>query len=296
MRTSACLSSCWWLALSLFAQAGLRHAAAQEVIHFPTVTLFATDPLGSENGSTDILINPIPDLRADDGKTVQVDLLPQPGARFLAGTPGNAVVTIADPLANASIMEFLEPTNNAVFSTLDEIPVMLRAFAPDDVFLAGEVFANNLKIADVSFCCWLCPCAQPVPGMETLLQIPVPWEPGGLPPRTWQGWTNVQAGDYRLTARAYGGSVLESHSVNITVLDLTLNVSVNADGSVLLVIPQGSLVPGGYEAEFSQDLCTWTRLGSFLPGNVAAFFYDDAPSGESTRGFYRSVWMAPHQP
>jgi hypothetical protein len=90
--------------------------------------------------------------------------------------------------------------------------------------------------------------------------------------------------------------VAEAVPVNITVLDLTLRIFVQTDGAVTLVIPQGSLVAGGYDAETSQDLHTWTRLGPFLPGNVAAFYYDDPPADARGRRFYRSVRVAPRAP
>jgi len=166
------------------------------------------------------------------------------------------------------------------------------------VFLTAEVVANNARIATVSYCCWLCPCFRPLPGQETILQIPVPWEDGRPSPRTWQGWTNVHAGSYRLTSTATGenGTVVEAAPVNITVLDLTLRIFVQTDGAVTLVIPQGSLVAGGYDAEASEDLHTWTRLGPFLPGNVAAFYYDDPPANMRGRRFYRSVRVPPRVP
>ena len=193
-------------------------------------------------------------------------------------------------------LEFIQPTNGAFFSTLDEIPIMLRAVASNDVFLTGEVFANQwTKVGDVSYCCSLCPCFRPVEGQETILQIPVPWEGGRPPSRPWQGWTNVQARTYRLTARSTGqnGTVLEAVPVNITVLDRTLRIFVRADGTVTLVIPQGSMVPGGYDLEASADLRTWTRLGPFEPGNVAAFYYDVPPESARERRFYRSVYVPP---
>lgn len=198
---------------------------------------------------------------------------------------------------NPPVLQFIDPTNNAVFSTLDEVPIVLRAFAPDDVFPTAEVLANNQVIATASYCCWLCPCFRPLPGQETLLQIPVPWEHGSPPPRTWQGWTNVHAGNYRLSARAVGenGTVIESAPVNITVLDLTLHISVSADGAVMLVIPNGSLVAGGYDAEASPDLLNWRRLGPFQPGNVAAFYFDEPPADARKRKFYRSVRVPPRR-
>jgi hypothetical protein len=199
---------------------------------------------------------------------------------------------------NTPVFQFIEPTNNAVFSTLAEIPVVLRAFASNDVFLTADVFANQQEIASVGYCCWLCPCFRPLEGQETILQIPVPWQDGMPPQRIWQGWTNVQAGNYRLTAQATGenGTVVEAAPVNITVLDLTLRIFVRADGTVLLVIPQGSLVTGGYDAEASPDLRTWTRLGPFLPGNVTAFYFDDPPESARERRFYRSVYIPPRPP
>ena len=200
--------------------------------------------------------------------------------------------------AQLPVLQFVQPTNSAVFSTIDEIPVLLRAFAPSDVFPTAEVFANQIKIATVSYCCTLCPCAAPWPGREMTLQIPVPWDGSKPPERTWQGWTNVQAGTYRLTARAVGenGTMIEAAPVTITVLDLTLQIFVRPDGAVTLVIPQGSLVTGGYDLEASQDLRTWTRLGPFEPGNVAAFYHDVPPESARNKRFYRSVHVAPRVP
>src|SRR5436189_3138570 len=85
--------------------------------------------------------------------------------------------------AQLPVLQFIQPTNSAVFSTMDEIPVLLRAFAPSDVFPTAEVFANEIKIATVSYCCTLCPCAAPMQGRETTLQIPVPWD--GTKPPAW---------------------------------------------------------------------------------------------------------------
>jgi hypothetical protein len=193
-----------------------------------------------------------------------------------------------------AVLDFLQPTNHAVFSTTDEVPIMLRASAPDDVFLSAEVFGNSQPIASVSYCCSLCPCARPQPGQETILQIPVPWSEGHPPLRAWQGWTNVTAGVYELTARAAGenGSVVEAVPVTITVLDLGLEIFIQSDGSVMLVIREGALVPGGYDLEASPDLYTWTRLGSFGPGDVAAFYHDR--NHVFARRFYRSVYVPPH--
>ena len=53
------------------------------------------------------------------------------------------------------ILQFLQPTNGAVFSTSDEIPMVLHSFAPNDVFPTADVLANQSKIATVSYCCTL---------------------------------------------------------------------------------------------------------------------------------------------
>jgi len=198
--------------------------------------------------------------------------------------------------AQTPVLQFVAPTNGAFFSTTDEIPVVLRAVASNDVFLTANVLANGAKLATVSYCCALCPCWHPMPGEETTLQIPVPRN-AGLPSRVWQGWTNVMPGSYELTAVATGemGTVLQAEPVKLTVLDLSLRIFLSPDG-VGLVLPEGSLSPGGYDAEASDDLRTWRRLGPFQPGNVAAFYFE--PSSEQARGqrFYRAVYVPPRAP
>jgi hypothetical protein len=193
------------------------------------------------------------------------------------------------------ILEFIQPTNGAVFGVEEEIPVMIRAFSSDDAFPTAELFANQGQIATLSYCCALCPCPAPFQGQEMILQIPVPWDEGGPPSNLWQGWKSDQAGIYRLTARATGqyGTMIETEPVTITVLDRTLHIDVGVDGAVTLRIPQGSLVPGGYDLEASEDLQKWTRLGPFLPGDVAAFYYDVPPPSAREMRFYRSVYVPP---
>jgi len=196
--------------------------------------------------------------------------------------------------AAGPVLEFLQPTNKAIFSTTDEVPIMLRAFAPDDLILSADVLADGRSIGEASFCCALCPCAHPLPGQELILQIPEPRE-NGLPfSRPWKGWTNVPAGVHQLSARAttQNGTKVEAAAVAITVLDRTLRIHLDAEGNAVLVIPQGSMGPGGYDLEASEDLVTWTRLGPFEPGNVAAFYFDHALDPVRKRArFYRSVYV-----
>src|SRR5206468_10908172 len=118
--------------------------------------------------------------------------------------------------ADSPVLQFLQPTNNAVFTSRDEIPIILRGYASNDVFPTADVFAHFQKIATVSYCCTLCPCVAPFPGYETILQIPAPRQGGMPPPNPWQGWTNVMAGMYQLTARATGQNATVVSAVPVT--------------------------------------------------------------------------------
>ncbi len=201
-------------------------------------------------------------------------------------------VTITVGRAETSpLLRFVEPARNGLYSTLDEVPIVLRAWASNDVFLTAEIFANSTKIAEASFCCWLCPCAHPFPGQETILQIPVR-PPVGVPSRPWQGWQPDHAGILYLTARAVGenGTIVEALPVRILVYDPVLHISVREDGTVGLVIREGSVSPGSYDAEASPNLVEWTRLGEFAPGNVAAFYTDPPAPEPRRRRFYRAVF------
>jgi hypothetical protein len=197
--------------------------------------------------------------------------------------------------AQVALLEFNQPTNNAVFSSLDEIPILLRGAAMEnDVFAAGELFADGKKIADLSYCCALCPCAAPQIGRETILQIPVAWNGTTPPSRPFQGWTNPPVGVHLLTARATGenGTKVEATPVTITVFDGSLEVfKNNTDGTLSLVIPLGSMTPGRYDLEASDDLRNWTRVGEFGPGNVAAFYFGIPIESSRNARFYRSVYI-----
>jgi hypothetical protein len=197
--------------------------------------------------------------------------------------------------AQVAVLEFNQPTNNAVFSNLDEIPILLRGIAGDDVFPTAELFADGKKIADLSYCCAFCPCAAPQNGRETILQIPIPWNGTSAPPRLFQGWTNPPVGVHRLNARALGehGTAVEAPPVTVTVFDRRLEIFENTDGTVTLVIPQGSLVPGNYHLEASDDLGTWTTVGEFGPGNVAAFYFSIPIEKSRKPQFYRSLYLPP---
>jgi hypothetical protein len=194
----------------------------------------------------------------------------------------------------AQLLQFIQPTNGAVYSTRDEIPIVLRASVPGDVIFSADVFANfHQKIGTALYCCPVCLCVRPEPGQETILQFPASYNgtpPGGL----WRGWTNVPAGEYELTAKAVSeqGTAVEATPVNITVLDLTLHIYGGTDSTVVLSIGQGAMVRGGYDLEISEDLQTWTRLGPFSPGNVAAFYWDTPPENTRVR-FYRAVYIPP---
>lgn len=212
-------------------------------------------------------------------------------AAGLTALLGSRMATAGD--GKPAVLEFIEPADGGIFSTLDEIPVALRAFAPGDAFFSAEVKVDGRVLATAQYCCPMCPCPKPPDGQETTLRIPVPWN-GGTPPKNpWQGWRPGHPGIYRLTATAIGrnGTVLESAVLTITVIDLNLRISVGSDGGVILVLPQGSLVSGGFDLEASDDLTVWARLGPFQPGAIAAFYYDTPPA-ETRRRYYRAVRLA----
>ena len=194
------------------------------------------------------------------------------------------------------MLAFTEPLGGQIYMAASNVPIVLRAFAPDDVFLSAEVFADGGLIGVATFCCALCPCAHPLPGMETVLQIPTPWNDGRPPAQVWQGWTNTPDGLHRLTARAVGenGTTVESPPVMISVREMRLFIGPNAEqkGAYVLAIPNGALLDeGSIDLEVSSDLRTWERLGPFSPGNVSAFYWDAPPVSARERRFYRAVWV-----
>ncbi len=204
-------------------------------------------------------------------------------------TAGQGAIGVVSPIP---VFEFVAPTNSAVFSTLQEIPIVLRAHIPGDLIPFADVFANQENIGRAAQCCPFCPCARPMPGQETILQIPAPWDEGAPPSTIWQGWTNAPAGIHRLTARGMSenGTAFDTAPVTITVLDLTLQIAAVSPEGVTLVIPHGSMAPGRYDLESSENLVTWTRLGPFQPGAVAAFYVDHPPGHPRRQRYYRSVY------
>ena len=121
---------------------------------------------------------------------------------------------------------------------------------------------------------------------------------GAAPAKTRleKGWTNPPVGMHRLTARATSehGTTVETAPLSVTVIDPTLEIFTNKDdGTLTLVIPQGSLSPGKYDLQASDDLRTWIRLGEFEPGNVAAFYFNLPIETNRKARFYRSAYIEP---
>ena len=190
-------------------------------------------------------------------------------------------------------LAFEEPKDGAVYRAGAEVPFRLRAEAAGDVFLAAEIRTNGTFLASAGFCCWLCPCAHPLPGMTTILQIPGPHvadSPGILP---WQGWRFSTPGKYIVEAVAIGenGMVVAAPPITLRVeaINLKLGIELDPDGGVRLALPEGSLFPERLAVELSIDLVHWERLGDFEPGNVAAFFHDQANTHAATPRYYRAV-------
>lgn len=195
-------------------------------------------------------------------------------------------------------MEFAEPLSNAVYSNKDEIPVLIHASAAEDAILSAELFVDGVSAGVASFCCPFCPCAYPIDGMDTWLQRFAPWEDGKPPLKMVEGLPPLRAGSHRLVAKAFSrnGAVLESAPVTLLVVDRSIAIHHQADGSVQLVIREGSMTPGHFDLEVSADLNSWTRVGEFLPGNVAAFFTDPPQIPPWPSRYYRSVFVPPGPP
>ncbi len=194
-------------------------------------------------------------------------------------------------------LTFEQPADGATFKAGAEVPVRLNAAAPDDVFPGAQLSANGTVFASAGFCCWLCPCARPIAGMATTLQIPAPHELERPSVKPWQGWRFRAPGTYVLTASATGenGTQLSAQPVTIHIeeIDLQLRMTIDADSLVRLALPEGSLFPEPLEMEMSHDLTNWTRLGPLEPGNVAAFFREAITPPDPRPRYYRAVSTGP---
>lgn len=205
---------------------------------------------------------------------------------------GSLAITV-----NGGTLTFEEPRDGDVFVEGQAIPIVLAGFAPDEVYLNADVFADGTPIGTATFCCPLCPCALPTPGVGTVLQIPFPWGPNDPPrPQPWQGWADATPGIHTLTATATGanGQPVAARSIQIFVahphgLDVSVRAVTEPEHRLEFVIPEGSLVPGGFRMEMSRDFVSWQRLGDFEPGNVAAFFSDRPDPNDVQPRFYRAV-------
>ncbi len=216
-------------------------------------------------------------------------------ASFLnPGAWSRAVLLLASPEALSQVkLAFENPKPDAVFKAGAEVPVLLTAYAPNDFFPAAALFANGEPFAQTTYCCRLCPCAYPLKGVTTTLQIPAPYDPERPSSEPWRGWRFSTPGTYVLTAHAtsLAGAVADAPPVTIRIeaIDLHLRITVSSDGMIHFVLPEGSLFPENLALETSHDLKNWQRLGPFEPGNVAAFFRDVPDPKVSTPRYYRAV-------
>lgn len=194
-------------------------------------------------------------------------------------------------------IQFVEPKADAVFDEGQPIPIAAVAFSPTDVFTSAEFVANGRVIGIGTYCCPLCPCAFPGPGLPTYLQIPFPHGPDEPPhPSPWQGWVGAEPGTYILTARATGenGISLESQPITIRVLSkfnpsLLLSIQ-KADGNKLqFALLEGAVSMTGFAMELSHDLIHWDRIGDFSPGNLTAFYEDSVDVNDTRPRFFRAV-------
>ncbi len=185
------------------------------------------------------------------------------------------LAVISPLIAAEPALQFVEPKDGQFFTAPASVPILVRGYSPDTVFVSAELLANDTRVALLTFCCYLCPCAFPLPGTTTFLQIPVIGDE--FPPsRSWQDWTNVSSGTYRLVAKSMGqsGVIVETPPITIHVipsgLDLRLRLNRSADGVLCFVIPDGSLVPGQFMLEASDDFLVWSHVVDFSHGSVFA--------------------------
>lgn len=186
-----------------------------------------------------------------------------------------AYVVIGDdePGAPEARLDILEPFQGALLASSVPIPLQaLGVFTRGEIDRSVEFFANGELVGRSS------PVATGRPSIPCLPNVHV------------FTWTNPPAGRHILTARSEIGlnQFVEAPPVPIVVFDSTLQISLDTDGTVRFVIPQGSLAPGYYDLESCSDLRTWTRLGPFEPGNVAAFYFDRPPL--PAQRFYRAAF------
>jgi len=200
------------------------------------------------------------------------------------------------------MLEFLEPAPGQEFFRHAEIPLALRGQIPGETITFAEVFVDGRPAGIARYCCTLCPCPPPEEGAEMTLRILANSEPPD-PENPWRGIRNVAAGPHTLTAMAFGsgGTLVEAAPVTVTVLltsraDQILEVAWNPDGRLAFRLPEGSLVPGGFDLWISHDLVQWTRLGSFSPGAVAAFASHTPDPSDPRPQFYRAVRLSGPRP
>lgn len=206
---------------------------------------------------------------------------------------GVTVLVVCGPAWAGSLLEFQEPNQGSVYPYGAEVPVVLRAQADDETVTWASVFVDGQLNGIAGYCCPFCPCFAPMPGMMLELQIARSWDTVGGG-NVWRGLTNLPPGVHRLTAQADGSGEthLESTPRTVTVLNpgaLDLRVSEGLTGQLLFVLPEGSLVPGGFDLWLSRDLRGWTRLGPFSPGNVAAFSTDQPDPQDDQPRYYRAL-------
>jgi hypothetical protein len=172
--------------------------------------------------------------------------------------------------------------------------LVLQAQVPGGVVFNAEVFADGHPVGPALYCCPECLCPPPEAGMPILLRLPGSGS-GDPPTGLWSGIRDLLPGNYRLTARATAdtGAMLEAQPVTIRVLAsdtpyMELRASLQSDGILRFVLPEGSLLPYGFEMWVSNDLKNWQRLGPFLPGDVAAFFQDHPDPSDSRPRYYQA--------
>ena len=211
---------------------------------FPNVII----PAGES--SADITVTPVDDGLAEGSETVRLRLQQPPWAGYIAGTPSNAVVTIADnDLVGTNHPPFVQlnaPQDGDTFRAPADIQLVAFALDAEDHYsLTVEFFQGTNSLGFGTFNpsrCSVCP--------NYILT-----------------WSNAPPGRYELTAKTTdsGGASSASEPVHITVIETAPpGVSIYATDSVATEQPAVSAIP--------PDTATFTVRRPWTNGSIVVYY------------------------
>src|SRR5215469_7023593 len=184
---------------------------ASNGVNYTNISQFLTVPAGANSAT--ITIQPIPDASVDSEEgtlSVVLTLTNSPAlypVNFTIGSPSAATAYIFDDDSGSNlppVVSMIAPPNGAVFYNPTSISLIATAFDPDGSVTNVEFYANGKDL-----------------GRGLMVVLDPPGVNGVTGPVYFFNWTNVQIGDYALTAVATDNGGLSTTSappVNIRVL------------------------------------------------------------------------------